>query len=242
MTWYFAVIEGEHELQNPTSSDKVRLLGERLGLRRGTRLLDVASGRGGPAVLLASAFGCRVTCIEQAAEFDRVARERAHAAGVGALIEHLHADAARTPFEPEAFDAAMCLGASFIWGGLEGTLAALSPAVRRGGYVAVGEPYWRTWPLPEGCDPEGGDYATLPETVARFAASGLVPVALIDASLDDWDRYESLHWRTAERWLRDHPHDPAAPGIRARYERDRDHYLRWQRDLMGWAIIAGRKP
>ena len=31
-TWWHAVVESEHELQNPTSKDKIRLLGRRLGL------------------------------------------------------------------------------------------------------------------------------------------------------------------------------------------------------------------
>ena len=33
MPWYYAVVESGHELQNPTSGDKIRLLGKRLGLR-----------------------------------------------------------------------------------------------------------------------------------------------------------------------------------------------------------------
>ena len=152
MAWYFAIIESEHELQNPTSADKIRLLGERLGLGPGSQVLDVASGRGGPAVLLAGSFGCRITCIEQADEFDQAARARVRAAGLGSLIELVHADARSLSFEGERYDAAMCLGASFIWGGLPATLAALTPAVRRGGFVAVGEPYWRAWPPPEGAD------------------------------------------------------------------------------------------
>jgi len=240
MAWYFAIIESEHELQNPTSADKIRLLGERLGLGPGSHVLDVASGRGGPAVLLAGSFGCRITCIEQAAEFDKAARARVRAAGLGSLIELVHADARSLSFEGERYDAAMCLGASFIWDGLSATLAALTPAVRRGGFVAVGEPYWRAWPPPEGTGLQD-DFVTLPETVSRFGSAGLTPVSLIDASLDDWDRYETLHWRAAEEWLTEHPQDPDAEEVRTRIERDRDRYLRWQRDLLGWAIIAARK-
>jgi cyclopropane fatty-acyl-phospholipid synthase-like methyltransferase len=46
---YFVVAESEHELQNPTSAEKLALLGERLELGQGSRVLDIASGRGGPA-------------------------------------------------------------------------------------------------------------------------------------------------------------------------------------------------
>ena len=45
---YFVVSEAEHELQNPTSEEKLVLLGKRLGLGSGSRVLDIASGRGAP--------------------------------------------------------------------------------------------------------------------------------------------------------------------------------------------------
>jgi SAM-dependent methyltransferase len=243
MPWYHGVVERRHELQNPTSAEKIRLLGERLGLGPESTVLDVASGRGGPAVLLAREFGCRIVCVERTEEFVVVARRRVREAGLDALVEIVQADGGEFPLEAERYDAALCLGASFVWDGLPGTLDALTPAVRPGGHVAVGEPYWRQWPLPEDFEPEPGEeFVTLPATVARFEAAGLEPVTLIDASLDDWDRYESLHWLAADEWLREHPDDPDADEIRARSERDRLRYLRWTRDLLGWAIVAGRKP
>jgi len=242
MPWYFAVIEREHELQNPTSPEKIRLLGECLRLGPQSHVLDMASGRGGPALVLATAFGCRITCVERAEEFHTAARRRVSDAGLEALIELVRADASEFSFEPERYDAALCLGASFVWDGLSATLAALAPAVRPGGFVAVGEPYWRVWPLPEGFEPDPGEeFGTLPETIKCFEQDGLAPVTIIDSSLDDWDRYESLHWRAAEQWLHDHPHDPDAQEISARSERHRQRYLRWERDLLGWAIIAGCK-
>ena len=240
MEWFFAVAESEHELQNPTSPDKIRLLGQRLELGPESLVLDVASGRAGPAVLLAGTFKCQMTCLEQAEEFHVAARERIHKAGLASQIDLVCTDARSYTLTPEHYHAALCLGASFVWDGLEGTLAALSPAVRSGGFVAVGEPYWRIWPLPEEVDSDEG-YVSLSETVGRFQAAGLVPVALIDASLDDWDRYETLHWHTTEKWLVEHPGHPDAPAIRQHLDSDRERYLGWQRDLLGWAIIIGRK-
>jgi SAM-dependent methyltransferase len=242
MPWFFAVVESEHELQNPTSASKIRLLGDRLRLGPESHVLDIASGRGGPAVLLAGTFGCRITCVERAEAFDVVARRRVREAGLDHVIDLVHADAREFPMDEDRYDAVLCLGASFIWDGLPGTLAALTPAARRDGVVAVGEPYWRVWPLPEGVEADiGAGFVTLPATVERFQAGGLAPVAMIDASVDDWDRYETLHWLAAEEWLRAHPDDPDATEIRSRIASDRERYLRWQRDLLGWAIIAGRK-
>src|SRR5919198_3081493 len=177
MPWFYAVAERDHELQNPTSPEKIRLLGERLRLGPESQLLDVASGKCGPAVVLAGRFGCRITAIEQAPEFVAAARERIAAAGLADRIELVEQDAAEADLGGDRHDVAMCLGASFIWGGLDGTLAALVPTTRGGGAVVVGEPYWRRWPLPDGI--EGQGYATPAETVGRFVAAGLAPVGLI---------------------------------------------------------------
>jgi SAM-dependent methyltransferase len=242
MPWYHAIAESRHDIQNPSSREKILLLGERLRLGPGTHLLDVASGRGGPAVILASHFGCQVTCVEQAEPFDLEARRRVDEAGLSDLIALVHSDARSFPLDDARYDAVMCLGASFVWGDLPGTLAALTPAVKDQGFVAVGEPYWRRWPIPEHIETswlEG--YTTLEATVARFAAAALAPVSFIDASLDDWDRYETLQWLAVEEWLDANPGDPDASEIRATLETSRETYLTWQRDLLGWAIFVGRR-
>lgn len=240
MPWYFAVAERDHELQNPTSWEKLRLLGERLRLDASTRVLDVGAGKCGPALLLAHEFGCPITAVERAPEFAAQARSRIRSAGLERLIDLVEQDGARLELEPASYDVAMCLGASFIWDGLPGALAALAPAIRTGGAVVVGEPYWRRWPLPDGVD--DWDYVPLADTFARFEAAGLAPETLIDSSLDDWDRYETLHWRALEEWLADNPGDPDADEIRRRHESARADYLSWQRVLLGWAIFVGRKP
>jgi SAM-dependent methyltransferase len=239
---YFVVAERDHELQNPTSEEKLLLLGHRIRLGPGSRVLDVASGRGGPAILLAREFGCTIEGIEIAPEFHAAAVERAARAEVADLVSFRLADAAREEHAAGAYDAAFCLGASFVYGGLAGTLDALEPTVRPGGHVVVGEPYWRSWPLPE--DYEGRDepFTSLDGTVAIVESGALRVVALIDASLDDWDRYETLHWRAVEEWLAESPDDPDADEIRGSHERWKRTYLRHGRELLGWAIFVCWKP
>jgi hypothetical protein len=104
----------------------------------------------------------------------------------------------------------------------------------------VGEPYWRHWPLPRGTDDQG--YVALRETVAKLEAAGLSLEGIIASSDDDWDHYESQHWRALEEWLAENPRDPDASEIRERHQRNRDTYLNLERELLGWAIFIGRKP
>jgi SAM-dependent methyltransferase len=238
MTWWHAVVEARHELQNPTSPAKIRLLGERLGLDSGSHVLDVASGNGGPALILAETFGCRLTCVERAPEFVATARERTAAAGLEDLIEIVQADAADYPLDH--YDAALCIGATFAYGGLVPTLERLRPAAP---LLAVGEPYWREWPLPAAPGAERtaeGEWLPLLETIERVESTGVRVVSLVASSEEDWDRYESLHWLTLDAWLAANPEHPQAEEFRARGAAQRARYLAWERAVMGWAIFVCR--
>ncbi|HEY5694991.1 MAG TPA: class I SAM-dependent methyltransferase [Gaiellaceae bacterium] len=241
MTWWYAVVEAEHEIQNPTSGEKIRLLGERLGLGPDSHVLDVASGKGGPALILAETFGCRLTCVERAPEFAAAARERTAAAGLEDRVEIVEADAAT--YELGSYDAALCLGASFAYGGLVPTLERLRTAAP---LLAVGEPYWREWPLPAAAandDPKRvAEEAWLPlaETIDLAESTGVRVVSLIASSEDDWDRYESLHWQALDAWLAANPEHPEADEFRGRGAAYRARYLAWQRAVLGWAIFVCR--
>jgi SAM-dependent methyltransferase len=238
---YHVVAEATHELQNPTSPEKILLLGERLGLGPDSRVLDIASGRGGPALLLGKAFGCRVHGVEIEPAFQAVAVERAAAAGLSDRLSFELGDGAKATFEHASFDAALCLGASFVFGSLADTVDALAPAVSPSGHVAVGEPFWRRLPLPDDYEDRDEPWTTLEGTVVVFETSGLPVVSVIGSSDDDWERYETLHWQAVESWLEANPDYADTPEIRRRHERHKRDYLRYRRDYLGWAIFVGRK-
>lgn len=105
-------------------SDLVRLLlgesfhpgGEALTLRLGELLrpgpeisvLDVASGQGTSAFLLAQRFGCRVVGIDYGADAVKSANERAQALGLAHLVSFQQGDAECLPLPDESCDALLC--------------------------------------------------------------------------------------------------------------------------------------
>ena len=238
MTWPWEIVERDHELQNPTSPDKIRLLGDYLRLTSESRVLDIACGKAGPALILAATFGCRILGIEKLAAFADEGRARISAAALDHLIVIETADAAEVPLEDESWDAALCLGASFVWGTMTEAAPVLAAAVRRGGFVAIGEPFWQQRPA---AGSEFAEYGDLPETIERFERAGVALTGLIASSDDDWDRYESLHWRAVEEWLALHQDDPIASEFRRQHESYRRDYIHSQRALLGWAIFVGRR-
>ena len=174
-----------------------------------------------------------------------VARERAAKRAPTAALTFIEGDAAAHPPEPASVDLAICLGASWIWGGHRGTLQALRSFVRPGGLVLVGEPYWRREPDPEylaAAELAVGDFSTLDGNVEIAAEEGLTLLYALPSLDEDWDRYEFLQLRAAERYALAHPDDPDVDELVSRARRGSDAYLRWGRDTLGWSIYLFRAP
>ena len=55
-----------------------------------------------------------------------------------------------------------------------------------------------------------------------------------------WDRYVAGQWWTQYEWLRTHPDDPRAPGLRAMYESSQRAYLSYERRYFGWGVFVLR--
>jgi hypothetical protein len=64
---------------------------------------------------------------------------------------------------------------------------------------------------------------------------------VIASSVEDWDHFESQHWRATDDWLRANPDHPDAAAIRDEDRRLRDYYLHHRRGRMEWAILVGRR-
>ena len=78
--------------------------------------------------MLAETFGCRTHGVELRPEFAEEARVRVAERALANLVSIETADAAAYPLEPGAWDAALCLGASFVWGHVGDAASSLLPS------------------------------------------------------------------------------------------------------------------
>lgn len=239
-TWHIAF--RHHELMNPSSPEKMRALGARLRLGPDDVVLDLGCGTGGPAVLLARSFGCRVTAVDNHEPFLSQGRARAETAGVAHLIDFVAADGADFVKRVPPVDAALCIGAAWILGGFARTAATLREVVSEGGHVAIGDKYRRDeipgWRPTDGLGlARQSEWPPLRELVSTLAAIGLAPVSVFTASDDDWETYHSLMWLSIEDWLAEHADHPDAERFADRSRRGEDLYEHSD----GWAIVAGRR-
>jgi cyclopropane fatty-acyl-phospholipid synthase-like methyltransferase len=238
---YRAIAEADHGIQNPLSPEKLKRVVDYLRPRDDERLIDVGCGKG--SFLLAMTGEHRVDAIGLelnpafAAEA-RAALERQAPAGSARIVlgPALEFEAA-----PGGCDMAVCIGATFALGGLEPSLDWLTAAVRSGGRIAVGEPFARRPSSPEASERQREYDRTLADIAAAVNARGLVLTGLVASADEDWDHYESQHWRAATAWLRANPTDPDAAWLAERIEAGRSAYLAEERDAFGWAVFIALK-
>jgi SAM-dependent methyltransferase len=239
---YHEIVEADHRILNPFSEAKVALLAEVCRVAPGQRLLDLACGKGELLATWAHRYGVGGVGVDLSDVFLAAARERVAELGVGGRVELVRADAGGyRPEEP--FDLASCLGATWVGGGLAGTLALLHGAVRPDGRILVGEPYWTEEPPAaayEAIRSAPGEFTSLAGTLDRIEAAGLDLVEMVLADGDDWDRYEARHWAAADRWLRANPADPDAEPVRQETRWYRRAYLTYGRRYLGWGVFVLR--
>jgi SAM-dependent methyltransferase len=243
-TWtYFGITHADHVVCNPTSPERLDEIIELLDLPAGASVWEAACGKGELLVRLAERFAIRGVGVDRSPWELPVARARAAARVPAADLTFVEGDAAANLAEPGSVDLAVCLGASWIWGGHRGTLRALRLAARPGGLVLVGEPYWKRDPDPAYLAAAGlaaGDFADLQGNAGIGAEEALTLLYAMPSRVEDFDRYELLQLRAAERHALAHPDDPDVPELLARVRRGVETYLRWGRDTLGWSIYLFR--
>jgi cyclopropane fatty-acyl-phospholipid synthase-like methyltransferase len=181
--------------------------------------------------------------------------EQALAAGRAAAEHRGVAD--RTTFEARdardvrgTVDAVTCIGASQIWGPDAGgslpldygaALTALRALLPRGGCLVYGEGVWSRPPTPEAIAPLAGredEYVALGRLVELAEEHGFAVVATHEATLDEWDRFESGFTAGYARWLAEHePEDPDAAEVRRLAARQHAAYFGGYRGILGLAYL-----
>jgi arsenite methyltransferase len=233
----------EVESLHPGGLDLTRELTELCNVRNGTVVLDVASGTGETACLLAEQLSARVHAVDQSDELIRRAGTKAKARGLE--VEFRKADAAQLPFGDSKFDAVLCECTLCL---LDKTrvLREMVRVTRSGGCVGMHDLCWK-----EGVpDPMKRTLAEIegerPETLEGwqnlFEQAGLVHVRTVDKSaiVDGWIRESrkklgmigrlSLTGKVVGRW--------GISGARKVLRSERV----FTSGYLGYGIVVGTKP
>jgi len=238
----FTITESAHRIHNPFTPENLATLGAALRLESGTRVLDLGSGSGEMLCTWARDYGITGVGIDMSRLFTEQAKLRAEELGVADRVEFIHGDAAGYVAD-EKVGVAACLGATWIGGGVVGTIELLAKSLRSEGIILIGEPYWLRLPQTEdvakGCSANSiSDFLTLPELLTYFGDLDYDVVEMVLADQEGWDRYEAAKWFTMRRWLEANPDDDLAKDVRARLTLEPKRYAAYTREYLGWGVFA----
>ncbi|MBB4909009.1 SAM-dependent methyltransferase [Actinophytocola algeriensis] len=238
----FTIRESGHRVHNPFDSTKLATLGAALRLSPGARVLDLACGSGELLCTWARDHGITGTGVDISTVFLAGAKARATELGVGGRVTFIHDDA-EGHVSGDPVDVAACVGATWIGGGVAGTVGLLRRSLRPGGMLLIGEPYWRRDPPDQatlaGCHASSrDDFLSLPDLLTHFGDLGCDVVEMVLADQDSWDRYAAAQWLNIRRWLDTNPDDDLAPEMRAELSTEPARHARYQREYLGWGVFA----
>jgi SAM-dependent methyltransferase len=238
----FTIRESGHRIHNPLTSQKLAALGEALNPPPGTAMLDLACGSGELLCTWARDHRVTGTGVDISTVFLAAARTRAIELDVADQVTFIHGDASDQVAD-DPVDIGSCLGATWIGGGVAGTVDLLRRSLRPGGMMLIGEPFWRREPpdqaTVEGCHATSkDDFRVLPELLAQFGELGCDVVEMILADQDSWDRYVAAQWLSTRRWLDANPDDELAEQMRAELTAAPVRHARYQREYLGWGVFA----
>jgi SAM-dependent methyltransferase len=242
---FSAIAHRDHDYCNPISAAKVERLLDLLPLDDASRVLDLGCGRAELSLRIIERFGATVVAIDNSSMMLDAARERAEWTGALHKLHLDDIDIREFAADPETFHLSVYLGSGGIAGGMAGVCAKLKGWTRGGGYILIGEGFWKQRPATEYLSLLGGpdnQYTDHRGNVLAGVEAGLVPMHAAVSSDDDWDEYEWKYARSIERYAREQPDDPDVPAMVERSRRWRDAYLRWGRETLGFAAYLFYRP
>jgi len=240
---FHEIAETSHRILNPFTEDQLMLVGEICHLNSGMKLLDLACGKAEMLCRWVQQYGICGVGVDISAVFLEAAHKRAAELNATEKLTFVQGDAAKYPQATHDFDVVSCIGATWIGDGLIGTLELMQPALKPGGLLLVGEPYWIDQP-PEMAYAAMGvrkdDYVSLAATLDRLESAGMRLVEMVLADHHGWDRYEAPQWMAVDDFLCTNPTDPDVPALYEWISNNRRRYLKYGRRYFGWGVFVLR--
>lgn len=237
------IAERNHRIMNPLSESTLLHLGETCRATARMSMLDLACGKGEMLCRWAQTFGISGVGVDYFQAFLDIAYARSVALSVTDRLTWVQGDAAQYKPDPHSFDIASCIGATWIGGGIGGTINLLKQSLKPDGLMLIGEPYWEA-DTPDEAYPAWsmtkGEYVTLPETLARIESAGMELLDIALSSQEDWDRYETMQWWAVSDYLRENPNDPTAREAWTWKAAQKRAYLQYARRYFRWGVFVLR--
>lgn len=143
------------------------------------------------------------------------------------------------PSSSQGASIATCLGGSWIWHGIAGTLRTLASLTTATGRVALGDMHLRDGLDPAAVSKTHGAVDSVPEIEHRLADQGFDILGRVSTSDAAWDSYLNETTQAVLAWSELHPGDRSQSFVEEQQQWQLDHAR--DREILTWSVWVARK-
>ena len=184
------------EILHPGGIEKTCEMARLCKIGKGTRVIDIGSGKGATVCYLAQEYGCQIVGIDLSEKMVEYAKEAAEKKGLNDKVSFMRADAHSLPFEGESFDIIL-VECTTVLIDKEKAFSEYLRVTKPGGYIGDLEMIWRKPPPEELVDKvydvwEGFRTMTMDEWKEFYESIGMTDVKVAEFSETVSDMQKSM--------------------------------------------------
>lgn len=234
-----------HKYYNPIPESKLEGILNLTKLNPLDKVIDIGSGKCEILIRLIEKYNIIGTGIELHEGFIKEAQKNAVGRIDPSNLILINSDAKEALSDnlDLQFDMGVCIGSTHTLGGFEPAIKQLKTYIKNGGYILIGESYWKTKPYAEYLEALGIEEAGLnthSENIRIAEELGLISLWSTVANEDDWDNYECLYSMSIENYCYNNSEDPDCEEMLQRIRSWRKIYFSMGRATLGFGLYLFR--
>ncbi|MEO1287873.1 MAG: methyltransferase domain-containing protein [Chloroflexota bacterium] len=226
---------------SPINNEMVDEIAHLMRLKPGMTVIDLGCAKA--EILIRMADTCQVQAygadineryLHQAQE---AIANRVPAADITLLLQ----DVSEYAYEPESFDAVMCINSSELFATYDEAIMTIAKYAKPGGMVLMGDYYWR--------NPSHADMSKAFTVTKDYMGAveigmqeGLTPLFASVSTQVDIDRYIWSQCYAVEMYAVDHPDDDDVALMLDHARTTRSLYVEYGHETLGFGLFLFRKP
>ncbi len=239
---FFKIAEMNQPFSHPLPPEKLLHLAALCSVNAGTRLLDLACGKGELLAQWARAYDLQGTGVDDDDDLINAAQHRANELEVWSQLQFVASDVLDFPQPFHQYNIVSCLSATWLDTDKATLIALMREALKttKGGLLLIGETFWQKVPPLEVCEAMGigrDDLPLLGDLAAQFQSTGVDLLTMLLATTEDRDAFYSQQWHAVHEWVQQHSDHDDVPELRQWVRQNQQHYLQYEREYLGWGVF-----